>query len=101
MTGFNAGAYAVASGLAVRRDGRIVAGGYAAPCTHFALAGCTARGRLDPRYTSRGVLDRSFGQGGKVVSLRGSDGDAAAVAIQRDGRIVAAGRADSEVAVAR
>ena len=75
--------------LALQPDGKVV------------VAGVSAGGFALARYTSRGVLDRSFGQGGKVVSLRGSDGDAAAVAIQRDGRIVAAGRADSEVAVAR
>ena len=55
-----------ALGMAVQQDGRII-----------------TTGRAMLRYTARGVLDPSFGHGGKIPSLF------LAVAIQRDGKIVA------------
>jgi uncharacterized delta-60 repeat protein len=74
--------------VAVQRDGKVVAVGFSSywPMggrSRFALA----------RYTLRGRLDRGFGRGGKVLSdfaPRGSS-HANAVAIQPDGKIVAAG----------
>ena len=46
------------------------------------------------RYNSDGSLDQTFGTGGKVVTVVGTDyDDAYAVAIQPDGKIVAAGNA--------
>jgi uncharacterized delta-60 repeat protein len=48
------------------------------------------------RYSNTGILDPSFGAGGKVVTTFGGGNDAArAVALQPDGRIVAGGRAGS------
>ena len=85
----------------IARDGRIVVVGTAAAQrygdTKFALA----------RYNSDGTLDASFGVNGKVETDFTPRGDGAAgVAIQADGRIVAAGMANSgrskmKVALAR
>ena len=78
-------AYAVA----VQKDGKIVVAGYsdAGGSCDFALV----------RYTKSGVLDASFGTGGKVLSDLGSasDDDAYAVAVQKDGKIVVAGSSDA------
>ena len=75
--------------LAVQRDGRIVAGGTSTVRDvnkDFALA----------RYQTDGSLDPSFGTGGRVVTdLGGSIDDAEAMAIQRDGKIVVAGRSNA------
>jgi uncharacterized delta-60 repeat protein len=75
----------LALALAIQSDGKIVAAGFAVTSTSdFALA----------RYNSDGSLDSSFGSGGKVTTdffLR-SDG-VGALAIQGDGKIVAAGTA--------
>jgi uncharacterized delta-60 repeat protein len=74
----------VAYAVAIQRDGKIVAAGRSASgAWRFALA----------RYTVSGILDRRFGRGGKVVTLFG-DGrsEAAALAIEGDGRLVVAGR---------
>jgi uncharacterized delta-60 repeat protein len=87
-----------ANGVAIQADGKIVAAGVAAAnAGNFALA----------RYNSDGTLDASFGANGRVMTdfTPRSDG-AAGVAIQADGRIVAAGWADSgrakmKVALAR
>jgi uncharacterized delta-60 repeat protein len=77
-----------ALGVAIQADGKIIVVGYAGVLTvppapsqfpNFALA----------RYNADGSLDASFGVGGKVVS--GAVGQAYAVAIQPDGKIVVAG----------
>ena len=80
--------YAGASSLAIRPDGRIVVAGYAyvTPRSYpgFAIA----------RYTVAGKLDHTFGQNGKVVTYFDSARRASAakaVAIQRDGKVVAVG----------
>ena len=68
-------------------DGKLVAAGYTyvggvAGRSYFALA----------RYGADGTLDESFGSGGRVTTDFGpSGGTAWAVALQRDGKIVAAG----------
>ena len=82
--------------LAIQRDGKLVAAGRSVGGGwRFAVA----------RYTARGKLDPSFGQGGKAFTLVGSSGSASALAIQRDGKIVAAGQAyvgpEQDVAVVR
>jgi uncharacterized delta-60 repeat protein len=85
--------------VALQPDGKIIAAGWSGGVDFrdFALARYTARGRLDP----------SFGQGGKVVSALGSQHQAqlAAAALQPDGKIVAAGSVltggGSDFAVAR
>jgi uncharacterized delta-60 repeat protein len=75
-----------AFGLAILGDGKIVAAGLSGPyrAWDFALA----------RYNANGSLDTSFGSGGKVVTDFGGGSDEVhAVAIQGDGKIVAAGSA--------
>ncbi|MEU2835206.1 hypothetical protein ABZ667_42545 [Streptomyces lavendulae] len=82
-TDFNYG-YDQANSIAVQPDGRIVAAGYSSWNDHttFALA----------RYDSRGRLDPTFGNNGKVTTDLGGDyNQANGVAVQSDGRIVAAG----------
>ena len=88
-----------AKALAIQSDGKIIAAGGSG--SDFALA----------RYTPDGRLDRSFGTGGKVltdVGARAADAlqaswknGANAVAIQDDGRIVAAGEGDGVFALTR
>jgi uncharacterized delta-60 repeat protein len=73
--------------VAVQADGKIVAAGSTQTAhsgEQFALA----------RYSSNGSLDPSFGTGGRVTTTFGGDGRldrAQSVAVQADGRIVAAG----------
>jgi uncharacterized delta-60 repeat protein len=80
----------VASGVSIQPDGKIVAAGYsdASGSYDFALA----------RYNSNGTLDTTFNSTGKVLtdfSGSGSGDFASAVAIQSDGKIVAAGFSDA------
>jgi uncharacterized delta-60 repeat protein len=81
------GAYAFAA--AIQADGKIVAGGVVYPTETigaFALA----------RYNPDGTLDSSFDGDGRVITEMSSGEDSvAAVAIQADGRIVAAGKVDA------
>src|SRR5438552_1470882 len=69
----------------------------AGPDGKLVVAGLFSSSRYDDfalaRYTARGRLDRSFGQGGKVLTSFGAHtrADASAVAIQPDGKIVVAG----------
>ncbi len=82
-----------AAAVVVQRDGKIIAAG--AGNGDFALV----------RLTGRGRLDRTFGRNGRVVTdFQGgiSGGDyATAVAVQPDGKIVAVGRSDLDLALAR
>jgi uncharacterized delta-60 repeat protein len=75
------------AGLAMQADGKIVVSGGAAhdgPNSNFALA----------RYNSDGTLDLTFGGDGKVTTdFVGRHDFANAVAIQTDGKVVAAGLA--------
>ncbi len=48
-----------------------------------------------------GNLDPSFGAGGKVTTDFGASGFGRALAIQADGKLVAAGKADGDTALAR
>jgi uncharacterized delta-60 repeat protein len=80
----------LALGIAIQSNRRIVAAGHAggtraSPRNHkFAIA----------RYRANGALDRSFSSDGKrVVNFTSGDDWAQDVAIQPDGKIVAAGRA--------
>lgn len=77
--GSDAGVFAVA----IQPDGKIVAAGVAALCC-FALA----------RYNSNGSLDTTFDDDGKVTSEESFGGFAYGVAVQADGKIVAAGMAN-------
>lgn len=99
---FDAGAAgdAVAAGVAVDRDGRIVLGGYAQVVGNrdFALA----------RLLPNGQLDAAFGDGGRVTlafDLGGGNDDAASAVLLHGDRIVLAGTAaqvtGTDMAVAR
>jgi uncharacterized delta-60 repeat protein len=81
-----AGSVDQAFSVALQKNGNIVAAGLALinGNSDFALA----------RYTSNGTLDASFGTGGTVTTdFAGSGDQAFSVAVQRDGKIVAAGQA--------
>jgi uncharacterized delta-60 repeat protein len=82
------GTQGAARSLVLQPDGRIVAAGSAGG--NFALA----------RYNLDGSLDPTFGTGGKVVTSASPDG-ANAVVLQPDGRIVVAGSAAGNFALAR
>lgn len=76
------GNYGAAARVVVQADGRIVAAGQTA-LGEFALA----------RYTTSGALDTSFNGTGKVVTAPSGScsGQARALALQADGKIVVAG----------
>ena len=77
-----------ATGVAVQQDGKIVAGGSTGSDSvtdDFALA----------RYNTDGSLDTTFSEDGKQRTDFGPDDAVSAVALQADGRIVAAGSSDS------
>jgi uncharacterized delta-60 repeat protein len=83
LTPFAAGANAEGHGAALEADGKVVVAGQTdngGGTESFALA----------RYDTQGNLDSSFGTGGRVVTDLNNN-SANAVAIQADGRIVAAG----------
>ena len=77
----------VADAVAVQRDGRLVAAGRAG-CRggRFALARYLPDGRLDPSFSGDGKLTTRFGARCRFSEVH-------AVAIQPNGRIVAAGQA--------
>ena len=80
------------SDIAIQDDGKIVAVGKANPTYDFALV----------RYNTDGSLDTEFGVAGKVTTDFGGLDTGAAVAIQSDGKIVAAGAGGaSGIALAR
>jgi uncharacterized delta-60 repeat protein/uncharacterized repeat protein (TIGR01451 family) len=92
------GGFDVARSVALQADGKIVAAGgtfngFVGPSADFALA----------RYNPDGSLDASFGSGGKVTTDFGGFDVARSVALQADGKIVAAGTggAGSDFALAR
>lgn len=84
---------AQANALAIQRDGKIVVAGASNITTapDFALA----------RLNTDGSLDTTFGNGGQVVTNFGGVDEAFAVALQTDGKIVAAGVTGSDFALAR
>jgi len=93
----------VASALVLQPDGKLVAAGTSYSGTSissepvfFALA----------RYNANGSLDTSFNRTGKVTTAIGSFNDASALALQPDGKLVAAGTSwgsseNSDFALAR
>ncbi len=85
----NFGTDDVAFDLAIQSDGKLVTAGYTNG--DFALA----------RYALTGALDSTFSQDGKATSDFGSGERANALAIQEDGRILAAGTSGSDFALAR
>jgi uncharacterized delta-60 repeat protein len=93
-TDFLFGAADVANDVAIQANGRIFAVGFAgggATGDDFALARYKTDGSLDPGFSGDGLKRTSFG---------GSD-RANGVALQGDGRIVAAGVGNGEFALAR
>ena len=82
----------IANAVAVQPNGRIVAVGSAGTGRpRFALA----------RYEEDGAPDTSFGDGGTVVTPFGIWGVPRAIALQPDGKILAAGTNGSGFALAR
>jgi uncharacterized delta-60 repeat protein len=76
---------AVVQAVAFQPDGKIVAAGYSHNDPHWTNFALT-------RYKADGSLDQSFGSGGKVTTVIGARGSQArSVALQPDGKIVAAG----------
>ena len=79
-----AGGVAEASASVIQPDGCIIAAGWsdnAKGASDFALA----------RYNKDGQLDSSFGSRGKVTTVFGGNAKAYGIALQGDGKIVAAG----------
>jgi uncharacterized delta-60 repeat protein len=78
-----------ANAVALQTDGKILVGGYsvASGNERFALV----------RYNTNGTLDTGFGSGGKVTSAFAGQAGIADIALQADGRIVAAGAHDPGV----
>lgn len=76
------------AGVALQPDGKIVVAG---TCAATTTSG-TGTDFCVTRYGANGVIDTSFGSGGKVfTSLRDFDDTASSMALQVDGKIVVAG----------
>ncbi len=76
--------------VAIQRDGKIL------------VAGKSSSNFLLVRYNSDGSLDTSFGDAGKVISnFGGSSASGMGIAIQPDGKILAAGAKDGDAILAR
>jgi uncharacterized delta-60 repeat protein len=79
------GGNGLAFGVVVQRDGRIVLAGYSDGEDHdFALACYTANGTLDSTFGTAGIVTTNFSTN--------SDDIAYALALQHDGKLLAAGR---------
>jgi uncharacterized delta-60 repeat protein len=79
-----AGDFDQANALAVLPNGKLATAGFAV----------TANGGYDfalTRYRPNGTLDLSFGVGGVVLTDFGGTDEASALAVQADGKLVAAG----------
>ncbi len=97
-TPFFSGMYDGISSIAIQNDGRIIAAGYAQNGTQsdFALARYNVDGSLDTSFNNTPSLcAANLPCQGKWVSLRAGDDSAAAVAVQSDGKILAAGGAQN------
>ena len=82
----------VARGVAVQKDGKIVAAGFTLlPKADFIIA----------RYNADGSLDTSFGTGGKVITELGGNDLGRGLVIQRDGKIVVVGYSNYNFALVR
>jgi uncharacterized delta-60 repeat protein len=76
-TNFGMGNSDVAEAIVLQPDGK------------FVVAGATAGGQAYARYNEDGSLDATFGSGGKAT-VNGSGSDVTGLALQGDGKIVAA-----------
>src|SRR5206468_829655 len=86
------GASVYATAVAIDANGRIVASG---PTSDVAGAGFVVA-----RFNSNGTPDTTFGTGGVTTTDLGDVVDAHGVAIQSSGRIIVAGTADDDFALA-
>jgi uncharacterized delta-60 repeat protein len=73
-----------ATAVVIQADGKIVVAGNAFPPN-------SAVGSLVARYNPDGSLDSAFGSGGRVITRVGINDTISALAIQADGKILAAG----------
>jgi uncharacterized delta-60 repeat protein len=93
MTGFAGprgfGANDLAHGVAIQADGKIVAAG--GSDTTFGTTGANPRNFVLVRYNPDGSLDPTFDGDGRAVTDFGADDFASGIAIQADGKIIAAG----------
>ncbi|MEJ7623011.1 MAG: hypothetical protein WKF34_03380 [Pyrinomonadaceae bacterium] len=81
-----------ASSVAIQADGKIVVAGQ----SYNGVGDCNAGTNFAVvRYNTNGTLDTTFNGTGKVVTPIGNGSSASSVAIQADGRIVAAGYSSS------
>jgi len=82
------------SAVALQPDGKIVVAG-----SSSAKGGAAF---LVARYTPAGVLDKGFGtKGAAAIDFKTTSGTAHGVALQKNGKIVAAGTVDGHIAAAR
>ena len=84
----------VATSMALQPDGKII------------VAGSSTNGNYEDfalvRFNYNGTMDSTFGKNGMVISnISSGDDRIAAVTLQRDGKIVAAGSANTDFGVAR
>jgi uncharacterized delta-60 repeat protein len=87
LTNFGSNPNATAFALAIQSNGDIIAAGEAGSSLTFGASSLALS-----RYSSAGKLDTTFGSGGTVTTSLGSNASAiSSLAIQSDGRIVAAG----------
>jgi uncharacterized delta-60 repeat protein len=93
------GVYGTPFSVAIDAKGRIVVAG------EYGCDGddCSYESAVVARYKPNGTVDRSFGFGGRVgADFEGNDDSSfASVAIDTEGRIVVAGAADGDFALAR
>ena len=90
LSDFGGGSNDFASAVALQPDGKIVTAGYR-------FVGNEAQGAdmLIVRYNRNGKLDKTFGNGGSVITDFGLTDIARAVVIQPDGKILVAGDTSS------
>jgi uncharacterized delta-60 repeat protein len=96
-TPFAVPSVAQTNSLRIQLDGKIVVAGV----TFVNNAGNLVGNFALARYNSNGTLDTTFGTGGKMVTDFGADDHAFSVALQADGKIVAAGMEGADFALAR
>jgi uncharacterized delta-60 repeat protein len=84
------GTGSIGRGVAIQSDGKVVVVGSATDSS-----GTFPQGMLVERFDANGSLDTGFGSGGVARVLNGQFGDGYAVAIQRNGQIVAVGTANA------